>query len=115
MRAETREVAGPPAFQREGKTVSSPVHSPAKAASRLCSSCGFGAVRRSSAMSASLDGFHDLLRGIVKIIGRNDIEAGLADDLLALLHIGALEPHDQRHGEARLLDGGDHALGDDIA
>src|SRR5215475_15438960 len=115
MRADTREVAWPPGFQREGNTVSSPVHSPANTASRLCSSCGFGAVRRSSAMSASLDGFHDLLRGIVEIIGRQHVETGFADDRLALFHIGAFEPHDQRYLQADFLDGGDNALGDDIA
>ena len=37
------------------------------------------------------------------------------DDLLAEIDIGALEPHDQRHGEAHLLHRRDDALGDDVA
>ena len=37
------------------------------------------------------------------------------DDVLAELHVGALEPHHQRHLQADVLDGRDHALGDDVA
>ena len=40
---------------------------------------------------------------------------GLGDDLLAELHVGAFEPHHQRHLQADLLDRRDHALGDDVA
>src|ERR1700753_1614033 len=104
MRAVTCEVAGPPAVQREGWTISSPCQSPANTASLRCSSSGAGVARWSPAIgSGSLDGLDDLLRGIVEIVGGQHIEAGFADDLLALLDIGAFEPHHQRHREAGFL------------
>src|SRR6202048_3144663 len=104
MRAVTCEVAGPPAVQREGYTISSPVHSPANAASLRCSSSGFGAARRSSAIGLRpLHGLDDLLRGIVEIVGRQHVEATFPDDLLAGIDIGALQPHHQRYFQAGFL------------
>src|SRR5262245_34235625 len=111
MRATTREVAGPPSVQRDGKTASSPFHSPANAARRACSGSGDDAARWSWAMAlASLDGLHDLLRGVVEIIRRHDIQAGFTDDLLAEFDIGAFETHHQRHGEADLAHRGGDTL-----
>src|SRR6476646_8103474 len=116
MRAVTCEVAGPPATQRDGYTTSSPVHSPANAASLRCSCSGTGAARWFSAItSGPFHGFHDFLRGIVEIVGRQHVEAAFADDLLAGIDIGPLQPHYQRHLEADFLHRGDHALGDDVA
>src|SRR5882757_9769787 len=116
MRALTCEVAGPPAVQRDGKTISSPLHSPANAASLRYSSCGVGAASWSSAIAlAPFDGFHDLLRGIVKIVSGQHVEAALPQDLLAGIDIGAFEPHHQRHFKADFLHRGNHALGDDVA
>src|SRR5215468_3750397 len=63
----------------------------------------------------SLDRLDDFLRGVVEIAGRDDVEVGLGDDLLAFLHLGALQAHDQRHAQAHFLDGGDYAFGDDVA
>src|SRR6201992_2220995 len=107
-------LAVPPAYQRDGKTVSSPTHSPANAASFRCSSSGVCAARW-SAILASLDGLDDFLRGVVEIVCRQHVETGFADDLLAGVDIGAFETHHQRHLEADFLDRGDHALGDDVA
>ena len=45
------------------------------------------------------------------MIGRPE----LRQDLLAELHVGALQPHHQRHVEADLARRGDHALGDHVA
>src|ERR1700716_1991279 len=116
MRAVTCEVAGPPAIQRDGKTTSSPAHSPANTASLRCSSNAEGAARWSWAMGlASLDGFHDFLRGIVEIVCGPHVETGFGDYLLAGVDIGALEPHHQRHFQAGFLDGSDHAFGNDVA
>src|ERR1700716_3323371 len=116
MRATTCEVAGPPAIQRDGYTISSPLHSPAKAASLRCSSSGVGAARWSWAMGlAPVYGLDDLLRGIVEIVGRHHVEAGFPDDLLAGIDIGAFETHHQRYFQAGFLPRGHHALGDDIA
>src|SRR6202041_2503110 len=115
MRATTCDVAGPPSVQREGYTISSPVHSPANTASLRCSSSGAGAARWSDIDLSSLDGLDDLLRGVVEIVGRQHIEAAFADDLLAGFDIGAFETHHQRHLEADFLHRGDHALGNDIA
>src|SRR5438552_16418467 len=97
MRATTCEVAGPPAVQRDGKTISSPAHSPANTASLRCSSNAVGAARWSWAIGlAPFDGFHDLLGGIVEIVAGDHVEAAVADDLLALLDIGVFEPYHQR-------------------
>src|SRR3954452_980344 len=116
MRATVREVAGPPAVQRDGKTTSSPFHSPANAARRACSGNGDDAARWSWVMAlASLDGLHDLLRSVVEIIGRHHVQAGFADDLLAEFDIGAFEADHQRHAEADFAHGGSNALGDHVA
>src|SRR3982074_443695 len=116
MRARTCEIAGPPATQRDGYTTSSPVHSPANAASLRCSSSGFGAARWSPAIGSSpFNGLDDFLRGVVEIVGRQHVETAFADDLLAGIDIGAFEPDHQRHFEADFLYRGDHAFGDDVA
>src|ERR1700712_903741 len=112
----TWEVARPPSTQRDGYTVSSPLHSPANAASLRCSGSAAGAARWSSAIGlASLHGLDDLLRGVVEIVRRQHVETGLADDLLAGVDIGAFEPHDQRHFQADFLHRSDYALGNDVA
>src|SRR3981081_1353841 len=104
MRAATCEVAGPPAFQRDGYTTSSPFHSPAKTASLRFSSSGDGAARWSWAIGLSpLYGLDDLLGGVVEIVGRQHVEAGFPDDLLAGIDIGAFEAHHQRHLQADFL------------
>src|SRR6201985_2248813 len=116
MRATTWEVAGPPLVQRVGWTISSPAHSPANTLSLRCSSSGVGAARWSWAIgSGSLDGLYDLLRGIIEIIGRQHVEAAFADDLLALLDIGAFEPHHQRHVKSNFAHGSGDAFGNDVA
>src|ERR1700704_6114516 len=104
MRATTREVAGPPAVQRDGCTISSPLHSPTNAASLRCSSSGFGAARRSSAMGlTSLDGLDDFLCGVVEIVGRQHVETAFLDNLLACVDIGAFQPHHQWHLQSDLF------------
>src|SRR5689334_7939020 len=116
MRATVREVAGPPAVQRDGKTVSSPSHSPANAARRACSGSGDDAARWSWAMAlASLDGLHDLLRGVVEIVGGHHVQSGFTDDLLAELDIGAFEADHQGHAEADFANRRRDALGDHVA
>src|ERR1700757_4272986 len=114
MRATTCDVAGPPSVQREGYTISSPVHSPANTASLRCSSSGAGAARWPDIDLSFLHGLDDLLRGIVEIVGRQHVEAALADYLLSGCDIGALEPNYQRHFQADFLHRRDHALGNDI-
>src|SRR6202158_6597003 len=116
MRATTCDVAGPPSVQRAGCTTSSPFHLPANAASLRCSSSGVGAERWSWAIGlAPLDSLDDFLRGVVEIVGRQHVETGFPEDLLAGVDVGALQPHHQRHFQADFLDRGDDALGDDIA
>src|ERR1700726_1424 len=116
MRATTCDVAGPPSVQREGYTISSPVHSPANTASLRCSPSGVGAARWSADIDLSpLYGLDDLLRGIVEIVGGQHVEAALADYLLSGFDIGALEPNYQRYFQADFLHRRDHALGDNIA
>src|SRR5579863_7563960 len=62
-----------------------------------------------------LDRIDDLLRRIVEIVRRNDVEAGLADDPLAEVDVGPFQAHDKRNLKANLLHSGDHPLGDDVA
>src|SRR5947209_100727 len=116
MRATVCEVAGPPVVQRDGKTTSSPSHSPANAARRACSASGDDAARWSWAMaSASLDGLHDLLRGVIEVVRRHDVQAGVTNDLLAKFDIGAFEPNHQRHAEPDLAHRGGDAFRDHVA
>src|SRR5690349_23543658 len=42
----------------------------------------------------------DLLGRVVEVVGRDDVEAAVVDDLLAKLGIGAFQTHDQRHLQA---------------
>src|SRR5690606_8847118 len=57
----------------------------------------------------------DLARAVLHVRGADDVEAGLVDDPLAELGVRALEPHDERHLEAHLLDGRDDAVRDRVA
>src|SRR5690606_16594481 len=48
-------------------------------------------------------------------VGRDDRQAGLGEDALALVLVGALHAHHERHLQAHGLGGGHHALGDHVA
>ncbi|EAU64946.1 conserved hypothetical protein [Stigmatella aurantiaca DW4/3-1] len=61
-----------------------------------------------------LDRRHGLLRGLPQVVRRGDGKARVAQELLALLHVGALEPHHEGDLELDFLGGGDDALGDDV-
>jgi hypothetical protein len=50
-----------------------------------------------------------------QIVGGDDIQARLGDDLLAEFDIGAFEPHHQRHAKPDFAHRGDHAFGHNIA
>ena len=65
--------------------------------------------------SLALHRFDGLLRGVVEVVRRGDVEIGLGDDLLAERDIGALKPHHERHAKPHFLHRGDDAFGDDIA
>src|SRR5580700_6241542 len=58
---------------------------------------------------------YDLVRRVVEVVRRNHVETRVADDLLAEIHIRALEAHDQRNLKANFLHRGDDALGDYVA
>ncbi len=51
----------------------------------------------------SLHGVDDLLSGAVEIVGGQNVETGVSDDLLAFLDIGTFEADNQRHLEADSL------------
>src|SRR5687767_373681 len=57
----------------------------------------------------------DLLRRVAEIVGGDDRQPAGGEDVLALLHVGALEADDQRHVQLDLPSGRDDALGDDVA
>src|SRR6478609_4512757 len=65
--------------------------------------------------SRSLGRSDDLLGAVGHAVRRLNGETALGQDLLAELHVGALEAHDQRHLEAELARGRDHAFGDHVA
>ena len=48
-------------------------------------------------------------------VGRDDVEPGLGEDLLPLLHVGAFHAHHQRHLEPDLLRRLHDALGEHVA
>src|SRR5919199_1966858 len=60
-------------------------------------------------------GGDDRLGGLVQRVGGDQVDARLAQDAAALLLVGALQAHHQRHGDADLPDALDDALGDDVA
>src|SRR3954451_2824834 len=66
-------------------------------------------------LSRSLHRLDDLLRGVVKVVSRCYVEIRLGDNVLPKLHIGAFEPHHERHAQANLLHGVDNTGGDDVA
>ena len=51
--------------------------------------------------AAFLHRLDDLLGGVGEVVGGDDLEPALGQDLLAQLDVGALEPHHQRHRERR--------------
>src|SRR5580698_10238806 len=66
-------------------------------------------------MGSTLHGLDDFLGGVVEVVGGQHVEAGLADDLLAGIDIGAFQPHHQRHLQADFLHRGNYTFRDDIA
>ena len=65
--------------------------------------------------SGPLHGSDDLLRRVGQVVGGDDGEAAIGQDLLAEVDIGAFEPHDQRHRSGQGLGRGDDPLGDHVA
>src|SRR6187431_682690 len=64
---------------------------------------------------AAVGGSHDLLGRLRHVVGRDDRQARLGEDLAAELFIRALHAHHERHLEAYGLRRGDHAFGDGVA
>src|SRR5687767_10447646 len=56
-----------------------------------------------------------LLGPLAHRIGGGEIEAALAEHLLAFLDVGAFHPDHDRHRHAKVLDGRDHPFGEDVA
>ena len=52
------------------------------------------------------------LGSVIQIRGRDDLEARVCDDLLGIVNIRPLQPHDQRDLELDALAGVDDAVGD---
>ena len=50
-----------------------------------------------------------LLCSIVQVIRRDQLDTALPEQRLALLHVGALQTHHQRHRQLDILGGGDDA------
>src|SRR5579871_4706829 len=92
----------------------SPRHPTRRPAPRACGAHRLQGARRGGPRPsrASLDGLYDFLRGVIEIVGRYDVEAGILDDLLAEVDIGAFEPHHERYLQANFVDGGDDTFGD---
>src|SRR5436190_17639665 len=67
------------------------------------------------ALGRFLHSFNNLLGRIVEVVGGDDVELGVLDDLLAEIDIGAFEAHYEGNLQAHFLHGGNHAFGDDVA
>src|SRR5688500_570734 len=61
------------------------------------------------------DCLDDLFGRIRKIVRRDDVQPGVADDLLAEIDVRALQPDHERDLQPNLLHRGENALGDDVA
>src|SRR5690606_2324232 len=73
------------------------------------------AIREEPVSACRAHGPSDLLRGVSKVVGTQDLEAGLGHDLLAEVDVRALQTYDQRHRHTQLPSRGNHAFRDDIA
>merc|ERR1719382_2423196 len=63
-------------------------------------------------ISISIKGSASFLGGVIQIRGRDDLEARICDDLLGIVNIRPLQPHDQRDLELDAFAGVDDAVGD---
>src|SRR5512133_3271299 len=70
---------------------------------------------RAAGLLRRLRGGHDLAGGIAEVVGGDDLELAVGEDVLAELDVRALEPHHERDREADLLRGGHDAVRDDVA
>ena len=59
-----------------------------------------------------LDG---LLGGVLEVLDGEDLQAGLVDELVGLLHVGTLQTGDDGSAEVHLLHNVDQTLGDGVA
>ena len=64
------------------------------------------------AISISIKGSASFLGSVIQIRSRDDLEARICDDLLGIVNIRPLQPHDQRDLELDALAGVDDAVGD---
>ena len=64
------------------------------------------------AISISIKGSASFLGSVIQVRGRDDLEARVSDDLLGIVNIRPLQPHDQRDLELDALAGVDDAVGD---
>merc|ERR1719400_2187508 len=64
------------------------------------------------AISISIKGSASFLGSVIQIRGRDDLEARVCDDLLGIVNIRSLQPHDQGDLELDALAGVDDAIGD---
>ena len=64
------------------------------------------------AISISIKGSASFLGSVIQIRGRDDLKARVCDDLLGIVNIRPLQPHDQRDLELDALAGVDDAIGD---
>src|SRR5690606_35167558 len=65
--------------------------------------------------SGGLGGFNGLAGAVVDVVGGGDGQAGVLQELLARVHVRALEAHDHRHLDVDFLDRGDDAFGNHVA
>src|SRR5690349_20184865 len=72
-------------------------------------------VRRMLIASLALYRRDDFLRRVRHVRSRDDRQTGIGEYLLAEIDVGAFEAHDERHLEAHLPRGRDHAFGDHVA
>jgi len=63
-----------------------------------------------------LANFRDnFLRRITQVVGRDDRQTAIGEDILALLHIGAFQAHHERHRQVHFFGRRNDTIGDDVA
>ena len=78
----------------------------AYASAHVCHSCRFPectVLPKGACGRCSGNGLDGLGGGVVKVLGGDDMDIAVAQDLLAPVHVGALQPHNQRHAHTHLV------------
>src|SRR5579859_7291549 len=114
-RAVLDRITGNSLYVGRARLIAPGLRPPPGATGRTLRACVRRRKGRTSLSCRRANGLDDLLGAIGQIVGGDDVEAALVEDLLAQFDVGAFQPHHQRNLQAHLPHRGHHALGDDVA